>query len=67
MASATSLPALLKSARASGLPLKRASRVLKGKSRLVSTSGNRIGMRYRLTRAGIEHCETLIPKLLPLL
>ncbi len=60
-------PALLKGARASGLPLKRAKRFLKGKSRLFSTSGLRRGMRYRLTRAGIEHCERLIPRLLPLL
>ncbi len=49
------------------LPLKRAKRFLKGKSRLFSTSGLRRGMRYRLTRAGIEHCERLIPRLLPLL
>ncbi len=32
-----------------------------------STSGYRIGMRYWLTRAGIDHCEQLIPELLPLL
>ncbi len=60
-------PALLKGARASGLMLKRASRALEGKSRLVSRSGLRRGMRYRLTRDGVEHCETLIPRLLPLL
>ncbi len=53
--------------RASGLMLKRASRALEGKSRLVSRSGLRRGMRYRLTRDGVEHCETLIPRLLPLL
>ncbi len=60
-------PALLKSARASGLMLKRANRVLKGKSRLVSKSGEARGMRYRLTPDGVEHCETLIPRLLPLI
>ncbi len=60
-------PALLKSARQSGLTSTRPSRVFKGKSRLVHTSGLRRGMRYRLTRDGIEHCEKLIPRLLPLL
>ncbi len=60
-------PALLKSVRASGLMLKRASRALQGKSALVSTSGLRRGRRYRLTRDGIDHCEELIPRLLPLL
>ncbi len=60
-------PALLKSARASGSRLTRASRAFKGKSRLVSKSGERRGMRYRLTPDGVEHCEKLIPRLLPLL
>ncbi len=60
-------PALLKSIRESGLMLRRASRALEGKGRLVSTSGARRGKRYRLTRAGIEHCERLIPRFLPLL
>ncbi len=60
-------PALLKGVRASGLMLKRAKRALEGKSRLVSTSGLRRGMRFRLTPDGIAHCEKLIPRLLPLL
>ncbi|MCP5109908.1 MAG: hypothetical protein GY953_03640 [bacterium] len=60
-------PALLKSARESGLVLKRASRALADKSRLVSTSGLRRGRRYWLTRAGIDHYEKLIPELLRLL
>ncbi len=60
-------PALLRSARRSGLTSTRTSRALRGKSRLVHTSGLRRGMRYRLTRDGIEHCEKLIPRLLPLL
>ncbi len=60
-------PALLKSARASGSQLTRASRAFKGKSRLVSKSGEARGMRYRLTPDGVEHCEKLIPRLLALL
>ena len=65
--SPSTAPALLTNVRDSGLMLHRASRNLQGKSRLVATSGLRRGMRYRLTPAGIEHCEKLIPRLLPLL
>jgi hypothetical protein len=57
-------PALLKSARASNLAISRASQFLTGKGRLVATSGQRRGKRYRLTRDGVSHCEDLARHLL---
>lgn len=57
-------PALLRAARQSGLRLQRAHRPLARHTKLVSSSGYRRGKRYRLTAAGIEHCEKRIPDLL---
>ena len=57
-------PALLRAARQSGLRIQRAHRPLEGHGPRVSSSGHRRGRRYRLTPAGIEHCEKLIPDLL---
>ncbi len=57
--------ALLRCARDSGLALSRANRYFKGRSRWVTSSGERRNTRFQLTESGVEHCEMLIPGLLP--
>ncbi|MCP3957199.1 MAG: hypothetical protein GY719_05045 [bacterium] len=56
-------PALLRSARQSGIELDRASRLLNQRRAYVRTEGRRRGMRYHLTEAGVGYCETLLQKL----
>ncbi len=56
-------PALLRSARQSGLALDRASRLLDRRGRYVVTEGRRRGKRYGLTAGGIRYCEDLLVSL----
>lgn len=56
-------PALLRSARVSGLELDRASRLLARRARYVATTGRKRGKRYRLTPAGVAYCEELVAAL----
>ncbi len=58
-------PALLRSARQSGLALDRASRLLDRRGRYVFTEGRRRGKRYGLTADGIRYCENLLISLRP--
>ncbi len=56
-------PALLRSARQSGLDLDRASRLLARRGRYLFTEGRRRGKRYGLTAAGVQYCEDLLARL----
>ena len=56
-------PALLRSARQSGLDLDRASRLLDRRRRYLFTEGRRRGKRYGLTAAGVQYCEDLLVRL----
>ena len=56
-------PALLRSARQSGLALDRASRLLDRRAKYVFAEGRRRGKRYGLTPEGIEYCEKLLASL----
>ncbi len=56
-------PALLRSARQSGLDLDRASRLLVRRGRYLFTEGRRRGKRYGLTAAGVQYCEDLLARL----
>ncbi len=56
-------PALVRSARQSGLKLDRASRLLDRRGRYVLTEGRRRGKRYGLTADGIKYCEGLLVSL----